>query len=291
VKTTRLDLGPILAGMAVAGAAAVVASGVTLASLAHTAGWDGWTKWLLPAAVDVGGAAAGWAWLRPAFPKPARRFGMVVTLSCALASLAGNAVGHLIEADLLQSSAVLVIIVGAVPAAVLVALAHLAALLTDRSVDSVDPRSTTDTSAVGEGSPSPETAAEAPSPDPIESTPRPPVASSVGSGPKPDPDPAGKPAGSTPTGSAPAPNPAAPIQSGGTPRSKSTRSTRSDDDLRIELAREIEARRLPKEPSAEAIRTTLNIAPAKARMLRDEIKAGKETTATDGAEETEVARG
>lgn len=120
---------PLYAGMSVAGAAAVVASASTLAALARTAGWSSWTPWLLPAAVDIGGSAGGWCWLRPGIPDPARRFGAIVAIVSACASLIGNAAGHLLAAEYLTAGPVLVIIVGAVPAMVLVALAHLAALL------------------------------------------------------------------------------------------------------------------------------------------------------------------
>lgn len=121
---------PLYLGMAVAGAAAIVASASTLAGLARTAGWGGWTPWLLPAALDVGGSAGGWCWLRPGAPERARSFGRVVALVGAAATLVGNAAGHLIASGYLQPSPLLVVVVGAVPAAVLMALAHLAALLT-----------------------------------------------------------------------------------------------------------------------------------------------------------------
>jgi DNA-binding transcriptional ArsR family regulator len=120
---------PLYAGMLVAGAAAVVASASTLSSLAEAAGWSSWTPWLLPAALDIGGSAGGWCWLRPDVPEPARRFGRFVALAGANGSLIGNAAGHLMSTGYLHPGPVLVVIVGAVPAAVLVALAHLAALL------------------------------------------------------------------------------------------------------------------------------------------------------------------
>ncbi len=120
---------PLYAGMSVAGAAAVVASASTLASLARTAGWSSWTPWLLPAAVDIGGSAGGWCWLRPGIPDRARNFGATVAIVSATASLIGNAAGHLLAAGYLSAGPVLVVIVGAIPAMVLVALAHLAALL------------------------------------------------------------------------------------------------------------------------------------------------------------------
>ena len=120
---------PLYLGMTVAGAAAVVASAATLAALARTAGWSSWTPWLLPAAVDVGGSVGGWVWLRPGAPGRARRFGRVVALAGAGASLVGNGAGHLISTGYLNPGPVLVVVVGAIPAAVLVALAHLSAVL------------------------------------------------------------------------------------------------------------------------------------------------------------------
>jgi DNA-binding transcriptional ArsR family regulator len=125
--------------MTVAGAAAVVASASTLAGLARTAGWSSWTPWLLPAAVDVGGSVGGWVWLRPGAPQPARRFGRLVALAGAAASLLGNGAGHLIATGYLRPGPGLVVVVGAIPAAVLVALAHLSALLAGSPTDPATP--------------------------------------------------------------------------------------------------------------------------------------------------------
>ncbi|WP_088312589.1 winged helix-turn-helix domain-containing protein [Kineosporia sp. R_H_3] len=131
---------PLYAGMTVAASAAVVASASTLASLAHVTGWSGWTPWLLPAALDVGGSVGGWIWLRAGAIPPARRFGRAVAMTGAAGTLVGNAAGHLIESGYLEVGPALVVIVGAVPAAVLVALAHLAALMvTVHDVPSVTP--------------------------------------------------------------------------------------------------------------------------------------------------------
>lgn len=124
-------LWPLYVAMTIAGAAAVVASASTLAGLAHAAGWASWTPWLLPAALDVGGVAGGWCWLRPEAPARARSFGRVVALVGAAGTLVGNAAGHLVASGYLQPGPVLVVVVGAVPAGVLVALAHLATLLRD----------------------------------------------------------------------------------------------------------------------------------------------------------------
>ncbi len=121
---------PLYVGMAVAATAAVVASASTLAALAKAAGWSGWTPWLLPAALDIGGSVGGWCWLNPGAPTAARSFGRAVALIGAAGTLVGNAAGHLIASGYLHPGPELVVIVGAVPAAVLVALAHLAALLT-----------------------------------------------------------------------------------------------------------------------------------------------------------------
>lgn len=135
-------LWPIWAGMTIAGSAAVVASAYTLAALATAAGWAAWTPWLLPASLDVGGAVGGWCWLRPGAPDRARQFGRGLALTGAAGTLVGNAVGHLVSSGYLQPGPVLVVVVGAVPAAMLVALAHLAALLmapaADETVPAVD---------------------------------------------------------------------------------------------------------------------------------------------------------
>ena len=58
------------------------------------------------------------------------------------------------------------------------------------------------------------------------------------------------------------------------PRDRVTASTarRSDADLHAELVSAIAAEQLPAEPSAEAIRTHLKVAPARARALRDALR-------------------
>lgn len=132
-------LWPIWAGMTIAGSAAVVASAYTLAALATAAGWAAWTPWLLPASLDVGGAVGGWCWLRPGAPDRARQFGRGLALTGAAGTLVGNAVGHLVSSGYLQPGPVLVVVVGAVPAAMLVALAHLAALLIASTADAAGP--------------------------------------------------------------------------------------------------------------------------------------------------------
>lgn len=55
-------------------------------------------------------------------------------------------------------------------------------------------------------------------------------------------------------------------------RVTATATRRTDAELEAELAAAIADGRLPAEPSAEAIRTTLKIAPAKARALRDALR-------------------
>lgn len=127
--TTGRALWPIWFGMTIAGTAAVVASAYTLAALATAAGWAAWTPWLLPASIDVGGAVGGWCWLRPGAPDRARAYGRGLALTGGAGTILGNAVGHLVSSGYLQPGPVLVVVVGAVPAAMLVALAHLAALL------------------------------------------------------------------------------------------------------------------------------------------------------------------
>lgn len=157
---------PLYLGMAVAGSAAVVASASTLAALARVAGWVGWTPWLLPAALDVGGSVGGWCWLRPGTPSRARDFGRAVALVGAAGTLVGNAAGHLIASRYLHPGPGLVVIVGAVPAGVLVALVHLAALLT-----ATDPPPRPATSRTARHVQPPTPRSERPAPQPATPTP------------------------------------------------------------------------------------------------------------------------
>ena len=122
---------PLRAGFAVAITAGVLSSAPTLAGLADATGWAGASPWLLPAALDVGGAVGGWCWALTDATPAARRFGRSLALAGAGGSIIGNSAGHLAATGYLHPGPVLVVIVGAVPVAVLVALAHLAALLSE----------------------------------------------------------------------------------------------------------------------------------------------------------------
>ncbi|MCW2899241.1 MAG: hypothetical protein JWO67_1506, partial [Streptosporangiaceae bacterium] len=81
----------------VAGASAVL-SFAALRDLALLCGFSPWLAWLLPVVVDAGAAAGSLVWLGGWATAPARRFGRVLAVALLGASVAGNAVGHALEA-------------------------------------------------------------------------------------------------------------------------------------------------------------------------------------------------
>lgn len=109
----------------VAGCAAVLSfSG--LYGLALVCGFTWWAAPLLPLVIDAGAAAGTLAWLTR--DGRARRFGRVLALGLLAASVAGNAVGHVLVAYSWAPAWWLVVAVSGVAPAVLGAVVHLAVL-------------------------------------------------------------------------------------------------------------------------------------------------------------------
>lgn len=115
------------------GAAAAVLSFTTLHDLAVACGyraWTGWTDpgtaWLLPVTIDAGAAAGSLVWLSRT--GPARRFGRGQTLALLGLSVIGNGLGHHLVVEAVRPAWWVVVLVSAVPPAVLGAVVHLAML-------------------------------------------------------------------------------------------------------------------------------------------------------------------
>jgi len=120
-----------MVGMAVAAASAAIASFTGLRGLAEVAGWPGRLAWLLPITIDAYAMTSTRVWLAgtPAAAR-ARRFARANAIGAIATSIIGNAAYHLVAAGLLRISWPIVVLVGAVPAAVLGLTAHLHALRT-----------------------------------------------------------------------------------------------------------------------------------------------------------------
>lgn len=116
----------VLVGMAVAAASAATASFTGLRGLGLVAGWPDRLAWLLPVTIDAYAMTSARVWLAGA--GHARRFARANAIGAIAASIVGNAVYHAISAGLMTVSWHIVVIVGAVPAAVLGLVAHLHAL-------------------------------------------------------------------------------------------------------------------------------------------------------------------
>jgi hypothetical protein len=119
----------VVTGMTVAAASAAVASFSGLRGLAEAAGWPGNLAWLLPVTVDAYAMTSARVWLATSTgSRRARTFARTNALGAITASIAGNAAYHAIGTGLLAVSWLIIVVVGAVPAAVLGLTAHLHAL-------------------------------------------------------------------------------------------------------------------------------------------------------------------
>lgn len=127
---------PLYILLAVVAAAAAVLSFDALHGLARLCGFGPWFAPLLPVTVDAGAAAGSLVWLsRPA--GRARVFGRALALVLLVGSVAGNALGHGLAAYSTLPAWWTVVLVSAVPPAVLGAVVHLA-VLAGRTVPAVD---------------------------------------------------------------------------------------------------------------------------------------------------------
>jgi hypothetical protein len=144
VPTTKPRDGWVMTGMAVAATSAAVASFTGLRGLALVAGWPDRLAWLLPITIDAYAMTSARVWLAPtSHTRRARRFAQANAIGAIATSIVGNAAYHAVSVRLLTVSWPIVVIVGAVPAAVLGLTAHLHALRTiDR--DSPGPNVTED---------------------------------------------------------------------------------------------------------------------------------------------------
>jgi Protein of unknown function (DUF2637) len=121
----------VIAGMLVAAASAAVASFTGLRGLALITGWPPRLAWLLPVTLDAYAMTSARVWLASTTRAGrARRFARANAIGAITASIAGNATYHSVTVGLMHISPPIVVLVGAVPAAVLGFTAHLHALRT-----------------------------------------------------------------------------------------------------------------------------------------------------------------
>ncbi|PRY30889.1 uncharacterized protein DUF2637 [Pseudosporangium ferrugineum] len=115
--------------MSVAAISAAVASFAGLRGLALVAGWPDRLAWLLPVTIDAYAMTSARVWLAGTLGDGgARNFARANAIGAIATSIVGNAGFHLIVAGLLTISWPIIVLVGAVPAAVLGLTAHLHAL-------------------------------------------------------------------------------------------------------------------------------------------------------------------
>lgn len=121
----------VTAGMMIAAASAAVASFAGLRGLALITGWPQRLAWLLPLTLDGYAMTSARVWLASTTrARRARRFARANAVGAIAASIAGNATYHAVTVGLLAVSPPIVVLVGAVPAAILGLTAQLNALRT-----------------------------------------------------------------------------------------------------------------------------------------------------------------
>jgi uncharacterized protein DUF2637 len=119
----------VILGMTITAISAAVSSFSGLQSLAVATGWPEPLSFLLPCTIDAYALTATRVWLSAATRSArARRFARWNAVMAIGLSLVGNAVWHLIAAKVLTVTWPIVVLVGAVPPAVLGLLSHLAVL-------------------------------------------------------------------------------------------------------------------------------------------------------------------
>ena len=122
--------------MTVAAISAALASFAGLRGLAQVAGWPDRLAWLLPITIDAYAMTSARVWLAGTIGNDrARRFARANAIGAIATSIVGNAGYHLIATGLVAISWPIVVLVGAVPAAVLGLTAHLHALTTGATPD------------------------------------------------------------------------------------------------------------------------------------------------------------
>src|SRR4051812_40333532 len=110
----------VIVGMAVAALSAAVASFAGLRGLAQVAGWPDQLAWLLPVTIDAYATTSARVWLAGTVGgEGARSFARANAIGAIATSIVGNAGYHLIAAGIVVISWPIVVLVGAVPAAVL----------------------------------------------------------------------------------------------------------------------------------------------------------------------------
>jgi hypothetical protein len=117
--------------MSVAAVSAAVASFAGLRGLAQVAGWPDRLAWLLPVTIDAYAMTSARVWLAGTLASSrARSFARANAIGAIATSIVGNAGYHLVAAGVVAISWPIIVLVGAVPAAVLGLTAHLHALRT-----------------------------------------------------------------------------------------------------------------------------------------------------------------
>lgn len=138
-STIRRELGGAASlGLAVIAGAGVIFSFVGLRQLAIDTGIGTGYAWLLPITIDAATLVAARIWLLPTIPEDVRAWARQWMLAAIGLSIGGNVVERAIHAGLLVLPWWAVVVVGAVPPAMLASVVHLASLVISGRYDTAN---------------------------------------------------------------------------------------------------------------------------------------------------------
>jgi hypothetical protein len=130
-------------GLLVIAAAGVIFSFTGLRQLAIDTGIDSGLAWLLPVTIDAVSLVAARIWLLPTIPEAVRAWARQWMLAAIGLSIGGNVVEHAVHAHFLVLPWWAVVVVAAVPPAMLAMVIHLASLVISSSYEDADHQATT----------------------------------------------------------------------------------------------------------------------------------------------------
>ncbi|MCU1687801.1 MAG: hypothetical protein JWQ81_8540 [Amycolatopsis sp.] len=138
-STIRRELGGAASiGLAIIAFAGIIFSFVGLRQLAIDTGIGAGYAWLLPITIDAATLVAARIWLLPTIPEDVRAWARQWMLAAIGLSIGGNVVERAIHAGLLVLPWWAVVVVGAVPPAMLASVVHLASLVISGRYDNAD---------------------------------------------------------------------------------------------------------------------------------------------------------
>lgn len=137
MNAQKVSKGAMWLGLGAVAVACAVVSFNALGDLGAMSAFGG-VNWMLPVVLDAGALSGSLVWLGRWAPRPARRYARVLALALLGLSVGGNALSHGLSAEHVTPHWIVVVVVSAIPPAVLGAVVHLAVLATDRPTEQAE---------------------------------------------------------------------------------------------------------------------------------------------------------